>query len=36
MTIEMPQELAAIENNLFSFGLAQNETDADHDDRIES
>jgi hypothetical protein len=27
--------LAAIENNLFSFGLAQNETDTDQDDRIE-
>jgi hypothetical protein len=27
--------LTAIENNMFSFGLTQNETDADHDDRIE-
>jgi hypothetical protein len=27
--------LAAIENNIFSFGLTENETDAGHDDRIE-
>jgi len=27
--------LAAIENNIFSFGLTENETDIDHDDRIE-
>ncbi len=27
--------LTAIENNLFSFGLTQNETDTPHDDRIE-
>ena len=27
--------LTAIENNIFSFGLTQNETDAAHDDRIE-
>jgi len=27
--------LTAIENNLFSFGLTANETDTDHDDRIE-
>ncbi len=27
--------LAAIENNLFSFGLAANETDCPHDDRLE-
>ena len=27
--------LTAIENNMFSFGLTQNETDTDHDDRIE-
>src|SRR5580698_6144182 len=27
--------LAAIENNLFSFGLTANETTTDHDDRIE-
>jgi hypothetical protein len=27
--------LTAIENNMFSFGLMQNEADTDHDDRIE-
>ena len=27
--------LTAIENNLFSFGLADNETDCPHDDRLE-
>ena len=27
--------LTAIENNMFSFGLTQNETDTAHDDRIE-
>jgi hypothetical protein len=27
--------LTAIENNMFSFGLTQNETDSPHDDRIE-
>jgi hypothetical protein len=27
--------LTAIENNMFSFGLTANETDSDHDDRIE-
>jgi hypothetical protein len=27
--------LAAVENNIFSFGLTENETDAPHDDRIE-
>ncbi len=27
--------LASIENNIFSFGLTENERDTDHDDRIE-
>jgi len=28
--------LTAIENNLFNFGLVQNELDTDHDDRLET